>query len=50
MKKPLSDKAAVGVGIAAIALVILAVLIKLTILGLVIWGLVELVQYLATLS
>lgn len=50
MKRQTEDKLAVGVGIAAVGLVILAVLIKLAILGLVIWGLVELVQYLSSLS
>lgn len=50
MSKDLSGKAAVGVGIVAILFVILAILLKLAILGLIVWGLYEGIQYLASLS
>lgn len=46
----MNDKTAVGVGIAAIFLVVLAILVKLAILGLIVWGLYEGVQYLSTLN
>ena len=46
----MDDKTAVGVGIAAIFLVVLAILLKLAVVGLIIWGLYEGVQYLSTLS
>jgi hypothetical protein len=41
---------AVGVGIAALALIVVGILIKLALLGLVIWGLWEGVQFLASLN
>jgi len=44
----MKDKTAVGVGI--VALIVVGILAKLAILGLVIWGLYEGIQYLSTLS
>jgi hypothetical protein len=46
----MKDKTAVGVGIVALALIVVGILVKLAIIGLVVWGLWEGVQYLASLN
>lgn len=49
MKKDSSDKAAVAAGAGALGCIGFIVLLKLAVLGAVIWGLVELAQYLSSL-
>lgn len=45
-----SDNLLVGFGIGFAVLWVIGILLSLTMAGLVIWGLIELVQFLATLS
>lgn len=49
MKKKTEDKAAVAAGSAALGCIGFLVLLKLTLVGVVIWGLIELAQYLSSL-
>lgn len=49
MKKNTEDKAAVAAGATALGCIGFVVLLKLALLGVVIWGLVELAQYLSSL-
>jgi hypothetical protein len=46
----MEDKTTVAVGCFSILVILVAILAKLAILGLVIWGLYEGIQYLSTLS
>ncbi len=49
MKKDTEDKAAVAAGVSALGCIGFLVLLKLAVVAAVIWGLVELAQYLSSL-